>query len=68
MSLSEPPFTLGIEEEYLLVDRATGALISTAPESMLAECETHLEGQVTPEFLQSQIGRASCRERVWIPV
>ena len=55
VSLSEPPFTLGIEEEYLLVDRATGALISTAPESMLAECETHLEGQVTPEFLQSQI-------------
>ncbi|HXQ68097.1 MAG TPA: carboxylate-amine ligase [Alphaproteobacteria bacterium] len=55
MSLTEPPFTLGIEEEYLLVDRATGALISTAPESMLAECETHLEGQVTPEFLQSQI-------------
>ena len=55
MSLPEPPFTLGIEEEYLLVDRASGALISTAPESMLAECETHLEGQVTPEFLQSQI-------------
>ena len=55
MSLSEPPFTLGIEEEYLLVDRSTGALISTAPESMLAECEAHLEGQVTPEFLQSQI-------------
>lgn len=55
MSLSEPAFTLGIEEEYLLVDRATGDLISTAPESMLAECETHLEGQVTPEFLQSQI-------------
>jgi len=55
VSPPEPPFTLGIEEEYLLVDRASGALISTAPESMLAECETHLEGQVTPEFLQSQI-------------
>lgn len=51
----EPPFTLGIEEEYLLVDRASGDLISEAPPTMLAECEALLEGQVTPEFLQSQI-------------
>ena len=55
MSVAEPPFTLGIEEEYLLVDRGTGALIDAAPETMLAECEALLEGQVTPEFLQSQI-------------
>jgi len=55
VSVAEPPFTLGIEEEYLLVDRGTGALIDAAPETMLAECEALLEGQVTPEFLQSQI-------------
>ena len=51
----EPSFTLGIEEEYLLVDRETRNLISEVPSSMLPECERLLEGQVTPEFFQSQI-------------
>ncbi len=55
MSAGEPSFPLGIEEEYLLVDRGTADLISEAPPSMLAECEGLLEGQVMPEFLQSQI-------------
>jgi len=55
MSLVEPPFSLGIEEEYLLVERETGALIDAAPAGMLAECEALLPEQVTTEFLQSQI-------------
>lgn len=50
-----PSFTIGIEEEYLLVDPVTRNLITEAPPSMLPECEKLLEGQVTPEFLQSQI-------------
>jgi len=50
-----PSFTVGIEEEYLLVDRASRNLITEAPPSMLPECERRLSGQVTPEFLQSQI-------------
>jgi carboxylate-amine ligase len=50
-----PPFTVGIEEEYLLVDRATRALVPEAPAAMLAACERRLEGQVSPEFLRSQI-------------
>ena len=53
--LKEPSFSLGIEEEYLLVDRETGDLIREAPPTMFSECETLLEGQVTPEFFQSQI-------------
>ncbi len=53
--LKEPSFSIGIEEEYLLVDRETGDLIKEAPPTMLSECETLLEGQVTPEFFQSQI-------------
>lgn len=53
--LNEPSFTVGIEEEYLLVDLATRDLIQEAPPNMLSECEQRLEGQVTPEFLQSQI-------------
>ncbi len=53
--LKEPSFTLGIEEEYLVVDRQTRDLIHEAPPDMLSECERLLEQQVKPEFLQSQI-------------
>ena len=53
--MKPPPFTVGIEEEYLLVDRATRTLVPEAPAAMLAECERRLVGQVTPEFLRSQI-------------
>ncbi|MFQ5995107.1 MAG: carboxylate-amine ligase [Acidiferrobacterales bacterium] len=53
--LKKPSFTVGIEEEYLLVDRETRDLIKEAPPSMLTECEKLLEEQVKPEFLQSQI-------------
>ena len=53
--MREPSFTIGIEEEYLLVDARTRDLIHEAPPAMLAECEVLLEGQVTPEFLQCQI-------------
>jgi glutamate---cysteine ligase / carboxylate-amine ligase len=51
----EPEFTIGIEEEYHLVDRASRDLASAPPASMLAECQALLTGQVSPEFLQSQI-------------
>jgi len=53
--MKEPSFTIGIEEEYMLVDRDSRNLISQAPKTMLAECEALLEGQVSPEFLQCQI-------------
>jgi len=47
-------FTLGIEEEYLLVDLETHAL-ANAPEALMAACQAELEGQVGPEFLNCQI-------------
>lgn len=53
--ITEPSFTIGIEEEYLLVDQHTRDLIGEAPPTMLPDCERLLEGQVAPEFLQSQI-------------
>jgi carboxylate-amine ligase len=53
--IKEPSFTIGIEEEYLLVNRQTRDLIKEAPPTMLGECEKLLEEQVKPEFLQSQI-------------
>jgi carboxylate-amine ligase len=52
--MNEPAFTIGIEEEYHLVDRATRDLKSEPPEDLLAECRSRLEG-VSPEFLKSQI-------------
>ena len=53
--MPQPSFTVGIEEEYLLVDRESRDLIHEAPPTMLPACEKALEDQVTPEFLQCQI-------------
>jgi carboxylate-amine ligase len=59
----EPSFTLGIEEEYLLVDRQTRAVVSDPPTALLRECENQLAAAVRPEFLTSQIevGTVICR-------
>jgi carboxylate-amine ligase len=53
--LTDPPFTIGIEEEYLIVDPETRDLIQVAPPELFAECEKRLGRRVAPEFLQSQI-------------
>ena len=55
MTLKEPEFTLGVEEEYLLVDRETRGLVIDPPKTLLSECEEILGGQVTTELLRSQI-------------
>ena len=47
-------YTLGIEEEYLLVDRDSLDL-ATAPEALMQACQSDLQSQVSPEFLQCQI-------------
>lgn len=49
-----PALTLGIEEEYLLVDRDSLEL-AEAPEGLIEACQSDLQGQVSPEFLQCQI-------------
>ena len=54
MKVSEPAFTIGIEEEYLLVDVETYDL-ACAPDAMMEACQTDLQGKVSPEFLQCQI-------------
>jgi glutamate---cysteine ligase / carboxylate-amine ligase len=53
--MAEPDFTLGIEEEYFLVDLKTRDVVEDPPAAMLAECEMLLAGQVSPEFLRAQI-------------
>jgi carboxylate-amine ligase len=55
MPLKEPPFTVGIEEEYLLVDRTSRDLVCEMPPQLFRDCETALRGQVAREFLKSQI-------------
>ena len=55
MTTLHPRFTIGVEEEYLLVDRETRDLVRDPPASMMEECQELLEGQVSPEFLRSQI-------------
>lgn len=60
MNVQEPTFTMGIEEEYLLVDKATRDLVREAPKDLMAECEAALSGQVSPEFLQCQIEIGTC--------
>jgi carboxylate-amine ligase len=54
MPMTEPDFTIGVEEEYLLVDRDSLAL-AEAPEGLMEVCQKELEDQVAPEFLKCQI-------------
>jgi len=55
MSVTEPSFTIGIEEEYLLVDRGSRDLAFNPPDEFLAECTARLADLVKPEFMKSQI-------------
>ena len=55
MSPKQPPFTVGIEEEYLLVDRATGDLADDPPPELLDACVELGGGQISPEFLRCQV-------------
>ncbi|RQP04714.1 carboxylate-amine ligase [Paracoccus sp. MA] len=48
------PFSLGIEEEYLLVDARTGE-VREAPDALVAACKAELADQVSQEFLRCQI-------------
>ena len=52
---SEPAFTIGVEEEYLLVDKESRALVIDTPQTLMAEAEEKCGSQVTSELLQSQI-------------
>ena len=55
MWTNEPAFTIGVEEEYLLVDKETRALVVDPPKTLMAEAEAKCGSQVTSELLRSQI-------------
>ena len=54
MTKSHPSFTIGVEEEYLLVDCDTLDL-AEPPDSWMEECAAELGTQVSPEFLKCQV-------------
>lgn len=53
--IDRPAFTVGIEEEYLVVDRETRDLIKDPPPEMWTSLRELLGPQVAPEFLRAQI-------------
>jgi carboxylate-amine ligase len=55
MVAGAPPFTVGIEEEYLLVDRQTRDIAAEPPAAMIEECRSLIPNRVRPELLRSQI-------------
>jgi carboxylate-amine ligase len=55
MPLKDPSFTIGIEEEYLLVERASRDLVREMPQGLFEAASRALGDQVAREFLKSQI-------------
>ncbi|MCQ3806961.1 MAG: carboxylate-amine ligase [Acidimicrobiaceae bacterium] len=51
----EPAWTLGIEEEYLLVERDTGALVKKQPPGLMEKVVDLRHGLVARELFSSQI-------------
>ena len=54
-SVNDSSLTVGIEEEYLLVDVLTRNLAEDPPKELLSDCQARHQDQVTPEFLRAQI-------------
>lgn len=52
--MSDPPFSLGIEEEYILIDEAT-LEPAEVPAALMEACKGRLGGRVSPEFKTCQI-------------
>ena len=56
MSRTDPSFTVGIEEEYLLVDRISRDVVSDPPREIIEQCQSVAgTGLVDSELLRSQI-------------
>lgn len=55
MSIQAPALTLGIEEEYLLVDVKTRDLAHAPPDGFMDACIAACGEQVSNEFMKSQI-------------
>ena len=59
MTKGEPPFTIGLEEEYLLVDKESRALIIEPPKSLIGEAEELLGDLTKIKLTPNDFGTAS---------
>ncbi len=55
MRPQRPQLTIGIEEEYFVVDRETRDLVDGLPASLLEALEHPPTGATSPEFIRSQV-------------
>ncbi len=64
MPLTPPSLTLGLEEEYLLVDPESRDLVAAPPRGFMARCRKRLGKRVAHELLQAQVevGTGICRD------
>ena len=53
--ISRPAFTVGIEEEYLLVDRVTRNLVNDPGPELWEAAKEALGPRAMPEFLRAQL-------------
>ena len=64
MPLTAPSLTLGLEEEYLLIDPVSRDLVAAPPDGFMPRCQERLGDRVAHELLQSQVevGTTVCRD------
>ncbi|GMQ93208.1 MAG: carboxylate-amine ligase [Acidimicrobiia bacterium] len=55
MKSDDPLFTIGMEEEYFVVDRDSRDLVSDLPDSLLEMLGKPPVGTTSPEFIRSQV-------------
>jgi carboxylate-amine ligase len=55
MAVPKPSFTVGVEEEYLLVDPSTRDLMAEPPRELWDDARERLGARVAPELLRAQI-------------
>lgn len=53
--MQPPELSVGIEEEYFLVDLETKDLAQDPPKEFMIECSKQLDERVSPEFMRSQV-------------
>ncbi len=53
--MATPKFTVGIEEEYLLIDRETRNLVTAPPDELMSVMNQETDGRAVPEFLRAQV-------------
>ena len=53
--IESPTFTVGIEEEYLIVDCESRDLVQEPSEGFLKACSERIGDRVAPEYLQCQV-------------